>query len=337
MSLPEIKFDYTHFIDKTVILYGPSKTGKTQIIIDAMYMLEPYIEQAIIISPTDRQNHVYDRMLPLPVIHYTITDGLLESMWERQSAFAAVYSRANNPVIIKQLYDRVSTNISEAAITAAEKKLADYSAETKDSGAIAAMEAECKKFVAMVHKYIINRGAGDLAEMELSDEEEFALRYRNFNPKMLIVFDDCTDLLKKYSNHPVMKKMFYQGRHNHTTTLIACHTDKAIVPELKKSAFMNIYTERKCAHAYFTRGSNDFDKADVTTATRASDQAFTQAKRYQKLAWIREDDKFFRFTATPHDAFRFGCDAMWEYCDKVKADPSQMCMNNAYMSSFVRR
>jgi hypothetical protein len=317
--------------------------------VDILYQLRPYIDQIIVISPTDRQNHTYDRgIAPLPCIHYGLTAKLLDDIWDRQTALASVYTKANNPDCLKKLFERIpNMYAAKAAIESINNKLRSYQRELNeiynDGGAdsearikdkMAEMETECKKMILLVYKHYINGSRDYLSKQRLSQDEAYTLRYLNLNPRLVLIFDDCTDLLNKFKGHRVMQKLFYQGRWAFITALIACHTDKALNPELKKNAFVSVFTEEGCAHGYFHRKSNDLDKDAVTKATAACKIAFTPLAKYQKLVWVRDEKKFYTLTATKHENFKFGSAAVWEYCSQCQAEAGSISSDNKFISEF---
>jgi hypothetical protein len=346
--MQELDFDYRLFLDRSTLLFGETGTGKSTIMIDILYQLQPYVDQIVVISPMDRQNHTYDKgIVPLPCIHYTITAKLLDDIWERQNALSAVYTKANKSETLQSLFNKIPGNQrARAIIDSVYQKLQSYKDELAGPSAepaieasasrakVAEMEADCKKLIDMIWHNSINCNRGYLQRVAHSKDEQFALKYLNLNPRLVLVLDDCTDLLAKFKRHPVMQKLFYQGRWAYITTIIACHTDKALDPELKKNVFVSIFTEETCAHAYFERKSNDLDKEAKARALAACKMAFTPLARHQKLAWVRDEKKFYRLTATTRPNFRFGSQYIWEYCDRIKADIESATVDNKFIWDF---
>ncbi len=339
-TVPELEFHYKTFLDRTSIFLGASGTGKSTVMVHTMHAIQDHIDQVIVISPTDRQNHTYDRgIVPLPCIHYTITEKLLDSIWERQEAMVSVMTQANNPAILQSVFDKIpSTDKYKIAVSEIKQTLNDYKAEMRRNGdnanAVQDMEAECSKLITMMIKLSIEKNASALRQRTLTDQEKFTVKYATLNPRLLLIFDDCTDQLKRMKKHPVIQKIFYQGRWAYITCLIACHTDKALDPELKKNAFVTMFTDIPSANAYFSRGSNDLTRDDQRRAQAAVAAAFTPAERFQKLAWVREEGGFKKFVAARHDNFRFGSQHVWNYCDSIKAEPGTAAVNNRFTGSF---
>jgi len=344
-SITELDLNYAKFLDKTTVLYGESKTGKSTIIVDILFHLQPHVDQIIVFSPMDRQNHTYDGgIVPPPCIHYTINDKLLDDIWERQSALANVYTRANDPDTLEKLFSRIPPQKSSKALEQLgqiRSRMQTYETELIEveipeivSVKVEEMRQQCDKLRILVYKTYINQCKNYLKDLKLSKKEKFSLDYLNLNPRLVIIFDDCTEMMKKFKSHRVMQKLFYQGRWAFITALIACHTDKALDPELKKNTFVTVFTEETCAAAYFNRASNDLDKDARKRAKDACKFAFTPMAKHQKLVWIRDEKKFFTLTARKHDNFRFGCEAIWEFCNTVKIEAGGTLSDNKFIRDF---
>jgi adenylylsulfate kinase-like enzyme len=197
------------------------------------------------------------------------------------------------------------------------------------------MDKKYKKFIEMFCKCHINENRSRLQKISLSKDEQFTLKYLNFNPRIALIFDDCTEQIKRNKSHPIIQKLFYQGRHSFVTTIIACHTDKALDAELKKNAFVSIYTEETCAHACFERKSSDLDKEARARATAACKASFTPLNKHIKLAWVREEKKFYKLCATRREDFQFGSPYIWEYCKQIQAEVGSISIDNRFMQDFM--
>lgn len=340
MSLKEWEPSYKIYLDRTIVMYGESGTGKSILIKDIMHTLADHIDQILVISPTDRQNHTYDRgIVPLPWIHYTLTAELLDNIWNRQTALSIVYSRSNNPEVLKYLFYKIP-NLSNihAFIKAIYDKLKESIEELEDNyedpdTKAKEMKDECDKLVIGIYKKYITENASLLESMRLTPEESYALKYHNLNPRLLLIFDDCTELLTTFAKHPVLKMLFTQGRWAHITAIVACHNDKAFTPDQKKGTFVTIFTHPRTASAYIERDSTNFDKTEKKRARDACTAAFTQKYKNQKLVYVRDVDSYFKYTARLHDTFRFGSQHIWDYSKEIEA-PGGGESNNKFLNSF---
>lgn len=346
-TVPDLEITHEKIIDKSSIVYGESGTGKSYIIVDMLHALRPHIDQIIVFAPTDRQNHTYDKgIVPLPFIHYTITPKLLTDIWNRQEALVAVYTQSNNPSVLRSLFKK----ISESRRSPAENVIAEINLKLKSSeremmnlgmeesqykAKVSEMKEDCEKLISQIYKTYITKETPNLSRMQLTQQEQFALKYHAMNPRLVIVFDDCTDLIKKYKGHDVMQKIFYQGRHSKITAIIAVHTDKVLDSELKKNAAISIFTEMPCATAYFMRQSTSLDRESQARAIAACKIAFGDpARPFQKLAYIRHEKKYYKFVAQKREGFTFGSTIIRSFCKMIAVESGKVSADNQFISEF---
>jgi energy-coupling factor transporter ATP-binding protein EcfA2 len=334
MSVQELKPDYTMFLDKTTVLYGASGSGKSFLMRDILHMLQPHIQQVIVISPTDAQNSSYSGIIPKPCIHYAISEQHLNDIYERQMMLTTVCKKASNEDIIYKLYSMIPSGkraVCDDALRSVNDRL--RALKTSDSADVSKAEAECKKFRVAMWKHVIGQNLRMLYILPLTADQKMALEYMNVNPKMVIIFDDCTEQLDKLKKSPVIQSLFYKGRWAQLTILIGCHTDKTIDAGVKKSTFVSIFTEEGAARAYFNRASSDFDRATKNKAIKAIDHIFTTGT-HQKLVILRGDHTFYKYTAVGQSDFRFGSESLWNFCDRVKSDEGTLSATNKFIRDF---
>lgn len=329
MELPELELDYKDFLNMSTLLYGESKGGKSTIIIDILYHLKPHVEQVVVFCPTDKLNNTYSAILPQPFIHYKIDANVITQIMERQAAFAEVYKRAQNPAIIERLFNIVADNEAKMIVRKLEASI------TKTSSA--ALKAALAEFKMKLWKHTITTHKSRLARVKLTEQEAHTLKYLNFNPNIAIIFDDCSDQLQKLSKMESIQQMFYQGRHNMVTFLIACHDDTLIPKGLRESAFVRVYTSPEMARRSLLRDKSKNDKETNNVRVDAIKSAFVplESAKYQKLVYIRERNAFYRFTAKPRPSFSFCSPVLRRYCDMIKSDPNELSKNNPYMKGFI--
>lgn len=343
--LPDFKFDVKYFLEKNTLLLGETGTGKTTIIFDILHTISPYVDQILVFAPTDPVNKSYSSgTVPLPLIHYNITQKILDDIWQRQEAQAFMYEVANNPEIINALFARCEVRPqveqlikdSQRAFEIRRHECQKMYNPTMAAEKIKADAEKVNKFTLDARKIAIRRCSKQLlARSDLTKDERLAVTYIDLNPNMVIIFDDCTDQLKKFKTHPVIQKMFYQGRHSHITGIVACHTDKTLDPELKKNAHVTMFTGAGCAQAYFKRDSTALEKDQKMVSADAVRGAFTPAAPHQKLAWVRNEAMYYRVTARVHPGFRFGSKHLWEYCNQIRVQGATISPNNRFASAYM--
>lgn len=332
------------FLDKTTIVYGQSGTGKSTIIVEILYQLNQNIDQIIVISPTDPSNHTYSSgVVPKPLIHYNLTEKLLKKIWDRQEIFAAIYSRANQQTVLERLFRRLNldhvTNILDnahkckaQALAKIEDSYIDKSIRNKKTEEI---ESKYSEFFNLVYKRYISENRSVLEKMRLTPDEKFTLKYLNFNPRMVIIFDDCSaDFagIKSTEGKQILGKMFYQNRWAFLTVIIAIHDYKLINSEWRKNAYNSIFTDSKGFRSYMNRETNGFSRDEANEILKKAPNVFSNG--YQKLIYVRKHDKFYKFEATPRYDFQFGAPSIKKYCKMIEDDGLTIDQNNEFFGYF---
>lgn len=339
VSVDEITIAPELFQDKMTIIFGASQSGKSVVVVDILHSLRSWADQIVVISPTNAQNHTYTDIVPGPLIWAKLTSEFLNDFWERQEMMQATYSRANNLDILRGMFLRCAPSDKKAidAHLAREKEAAIYTARRDGKlTQIKEIETHNRAFLLPFYKDTIIRNKSRLGA--LTDAEDFAVRYIDFNPRIVLVFDDCTADIKNMRKHKVIQELFYQGRHSAVTTIIAAHTEKALDPELRKNAFTVMWTEPASAVSYCAKEFKD--DRDMSSAMRAAIHAtFVPDRKYQKLALIRTERRFVRFTATFRldQGFRFGSSVLWDFMEKITRGDHEVSDTNKFMSDFIGR
>lgn len=325
--LDQFVIDASHVLDRTTVIYGESNTGKSCVIKDILFHIKDKIEQIIVIAPSDISNHSYEKSLvPKPCIHYKITSELLDNILQRQTALVAVYERANNLNVLESLFNKIpNSDISPETRSIISKIKAKSSDNIKYSDTL----------LKVYHKYI-SAAKQDLLLLNLTPDEKFSLRYFSINPRLTLIFDDCTEYITKFKKHEAFQSLFYRGRWGFLTVIIACHTDKSLDPELKKNAFLSIYTNKTMALTCLTRKSMNLTSEELSNINNIIDEAFDGSVEYQKLVWSRLNNKYYKFCAVVHPNFRFGSDKLWELCDKIAANnENNFNQSNKFFREFT--
>lgn len=344
MSLGDLEFSYKLFLNKSTIAYGVTDSGKSTIIKCILHAIAPFVQQCIVICPNDAHTGSYSGsgLIARPCIYKTITDKFLTNLWERQEALSLVYKRANDPATVRGLFDRISTPASRAIIEIIERKHAECVnkiQEDVDEEAVARKiketTEEAEKLTMALYKHFIKQNIDRLQKMQLTNNEKTSILYIDLNVNIAVIFDDCTPDLEKFKKHTALENIFYAGRHNHITIIVACHNDKVITPELKKSAFVSIFCEPACARVYFDKKSTALDAPAKKHAMDCIRQTFIPTKRYQKLVLLKSDGMFYKYTASVLPDFEFGAPIIREFCRRIQVDQDDIGARNRYMSKFT--
>jgi hypothetical protein len=361
--IPELEFSPTLFVDRTTVIYGPSKTGKTCFVKNIMRAVSGHIGQVLVVAPSEPSNRSYENFVDPLLIHYRLhlpdpTDRkdsetkaatrFLERVWKRQEMMAAIYSRANEPKTLRGLYGR---------LTHAERKDNDRylaSLERKRRRVVDDVRRQCArepgrrdekvkeiddkftKMVVLLYKKFLTPMVETLyARKDLTDDERHALHYLHFNPRLLLIFDDCAAQLKPFFNKELFRKIFYMNRHSYITVIICCQDDTDLPTNLRKNAFVSVFTEPIVAVSNFERASNQFPKSIRAVVAEICPEVFVG---YRKLCFIREDDRrqhLYHATGVFPRPFAFGSDALEELCGDLRVKGAVMDRGNPYFTHFA--
>lgn len=359
-KVPELIANASTFKDKTTAIYGPSKTGKTVITKHIMKLLQGHIEQILIVSPSEPSNRSYEGFVDAPFVHYRLylpdPDSkrenakagalrFLETIWARQEMMAAIYTRVNSFATLSGLYARVPEKLKREGdhhiaqiaankgivVNKLNKKFADDSSKRDEK--VREVNDKCEKMKVLILKKYISMAYKTIAASEdLEDDEVYTLHYLNFNPRLLLIFDDCAAQLKPLFNAESFRKFFYQNRHSFITLIISCQDDTDLPPNLRKNAFVSFFTEEIVFKTNFDRS-----KSSKNTKEYVAEIAAEVFQNHRKIAYIREDDmkQHFYYVCFPvQKPFRFGSKALHELCDKVINNGTNMDTDNPFYSTF---
>jgi hypothetical protein len=362
-KLPPLSRSHALFLDRSVAVYGPSGAGKTVFVKNVMQILEEHIEQVIIVAPTEPTNRSYENFVDPQLIHYRLylpdpnnpkkDDGtrgamrFLQAVWYRQEMMAAVYKRANRPEILSQLFSRLPAEVRQAGLA----PIRDVNAKR---GAVIAQlkkqyandpgrcseklkdvdEKFLKMLVLLYKKFITPHYETLWGSPNLSEDEEYSLCYINFNPRLLLIFDDCAAQLKPLFTKDIIRLLFYQGRHSFITILFCAQDDTDLPTNLRKNAFISMFAEPIVCLSNFERPSNKFPKPVKQFIAENLEDIY---QGFRKLAYIREDPtgQHFYYLEWPNPRpFHFGSAALQELCVGVGTSEAPMDRENPYYERF---
>lgn len=362
-KIPSLVIGPAMFIDRTVAIYGPSKTGKTVITKHIMKELNGHIEQILVIAPSESSNRSYEGFVDPPFIHYRLyladptnpkkDDGargglrFLEAVWKRQEMMAAIYTRANNAEVLARLYGRLPREdrlaglkhieiINEKRGRVIERVRRQYAGETgRCDEKVKEVNEKFKQMLVLLYKkYIAPQYDALWSRADLTEDERYSLTYLRFNPRLLLIFDDCAAQLKPFFNKDIFRLLFYQNRHSYITVILCAQDDTDLPTNLRKNAFLSFFTEPIVCASNFERASNKFPKQTRQYVEEITGDVF---RGHRKMAYIREDDRrqhFYHVQFPYPKPFRFGSEASHELCEDVRSTGVSMDKENPYYEHF---
>jgi ABC-type ATPase involved in cell division len=362
-KIPQLKIRPALFIDRTITIFGPSGTGKTVITKHIMKTVNGHIDQILIVAPTEPSNRSYEGYVDPPFINYRLyladpanpkkDDGtkgalrFLEAVWQRQEMMAAIYTRANNADVLAKLYGRLPRAVRAEGLKYIETingKRTRVISQVRDkfSDDSGRREAKIKEvnekfkqmLVLLYKKYIAPLYEELWAREDLSEDERYSLAYLLFNPRLLLIFDDCAAQLKPFFNKEIFRKLFYQNRHNFITVVVCAQDDTDLPTNLRKNAFVSFFTEQIVCTSNFERVSNKFPKSTKVFVNEIVNDVF---RGHRKLAYIREDEQrqhFYHIQFPFPKMFRFGSEAAHELCANIQNNGVTMDKENPFYDRF---
>lgn len=335
--VPEYVLDVNNIIDKLTVIYGRSGSGKTTIIKHIMHELLRYIEVCFIISPSEPQNQSYAGVVDPPMIHYTLSEELIEKIFAWQEMRVSLFRQTEHIPSLKNIYrfhpdETVTAKLSKISKTKADTlSKIDNEIDNKRIGSqYDSLSIKIYKSYLTINK---SKFKDTVIYDKLTSKEKEILTYIDINPKMLLIFDDCAADAKPYFKRPVFVNLAYRGRHCMMTILYSCQDDTDLPTNIRKNARQSIFAKNVVAMANFERASNQFSKSIKETAKDVINTVFDQNMEHRKLVF-GDDEEFYHFTAKEFPAFRFGSKILYTLCEKVSEGAEAMNINNPYYNNF---
>jgi hypothetical protein len=342
MEPRQLEKDVKYFLNKSIILYGPSKSGKSTVLMEMLYLLKEEVPLGFVFSLTADDNNAFEGIIPAPLIHSTVDMKLIHGIYRRQQAATRIYNMVNNPEALKCLFDKVASPDDVAKLEKAYLNARDIierrSPEVDVVSFRESIYAVRDEFLNKLYKYVIRRNKARLLNMDLTDADRYTIKYLDFNPHCIIVLDDCGVYLKQFQKDETMLKILFQGRHNYISVILTLQDDVGVDSGLKKNAFISVFTTETVASAYFDRLSNNFSKKEKERARQLIQGTFSDigTKNHRKLVYLRDDPDPIRYTwANKYGVFRFGCDALWEMCSRISSARKRDITKDPLLSAFA--
>jgi len=357
-KINDLKLHPKLFIDKTTAVYGPSNSGKTVITKTIMNMLKDHFDQIVVVSPSEPNNESYKGTVPKLNIHYSIylpdpknpkkedakgAYRFFDTIWQRQTLMIAIQKKANNIKVLRQLYNRIDTKHFDRKFKKLKEKKEEISrdirrrfihsqAQCKDE--LQKMDKKITNMLTLLYKQAITPYVNKLIKYNLTEDERYSLNYLEFNPRMLIILDDCAAEFKTLATKEIGKRLFYRGRHAGISLIICCQDDTDLPANIRKNVFVSIFTESIVTSSNFERASNKFSKATKAYITDILPNVF---QGWRKFVYIRDDPNkinFYHLTVSEPEPFRFGSSSLWELNKKLENTGVNIDTENPFFNKF---
>lgn len=354
-TIPEMVVTPTTLLNKSVIFYGGSGSGKTFLINHFLYHMRNVFPMVEIFAPTNDQNHSYDGKVPNILIFTKFGLEHIRNTYARQQFASSVYDIARQVPILHNIFLRVQTPITRDVLARKKachaKELSELETSTlspsQKKAEREAMTSRHKDELITFYKEQIDLNISKLVgRSDLSEEEQIAIQYRNLVPNLLNVFDDTATEMKqllalgKQQRNDTISDYFFKGRHAHITHFYVFQDDAKLDSAIRKNAFYSIFTSKQTALGFFKRAANDFTadfQAQACAVIEAVLYPFNEdgTVNHKKLVFDRVAQKFMYVIAEDHEDFRMCSEAVWKFCTAADAGGQKLDKQNPYYQRFV--
>ena len=331
-EIPLFDKDYTNYLNRSIVLYGSSASGKSMIMRDILYTLKDYIPNMCVICPTNNLNRSYNDIIPTQLIYSEVTEDLIKKIFNRQKVAVKMYNMTNDLDKLKEIYSKLYEKNNIRLMTIMEgyniiknKFKSNHNIHISEKKIkLQELDEEHNKNLIIFYKEVITKNKSIIDKNNKLDEIEIRIvNYININPNFLIIIDDAAVSASVWSKYQEVKELFFNGRHHKITFMISFQDDKLLESSLRKNAFINIFTTQITCNSFFERTANNFTKSEKVKMAKLSNFIFNDEKlknkNYKKLIYIKDRNPTTYYTiANYYDDFQFGSKHLYNLCDKVK-------------------
>jgi len=330
IEIPLFNKDYKYFLNKSIVLYGTSNSGKSFIMRDILYILKDHIPNCVVICGTNDLNKSYSDIIPSQLIHQDVTQELIQKILVRQKMAVKMYNLVNDLHKLQVLYakmpykyiDKLKILINGYNIIKDKLENNDALHIVEKKMKLQELENEHEKTLINFYKQTIHKNKNSIDSTKFDELEIKMINYININPNFMIIIDDLATTAHIWSKFQEIVEAFFNGRHYKLTFMISFQNDKKLNVELRKNAFINIFTTAIECNSFFQRSNNNFTMADKKKASAAADIVFNdnnKSKNYKKLMYIKDlDPDFYYIIGEYRDEFKIGSQHLHSLCNKVK-------------------
>jgi len=298
-------------IDRSCAIYGRSGSGKSTVIKHLLYLLHERVPTTVVFSASESVNKGYSSgYVDRAFIHDHVTEAVINNIAESQKRRRKLYDQINDIDVLSNLFARIANEAERRSWGEMRRVYDDIIAERGRSAELDdKFHAECVKFLRTHLEPHIASLSRDTA---LPDAESLTARRFNFNPRLTIVFDDCTTELRALKSCDEALELIFRGRHSLCTTIIAIHGRTAILPIMRMNFTLSVFTDSATACDY---AKSDIQQPDKRREfMRVAGMIKTEPPHTKMMLY---NDQFGVINITKHPIFSAMSDVVREFCDSV--------------------
>ena len=349
--IPMVKHSADIFLYRSTILFGSTTSGKTVLIRHILHLLKNRIPQIMVINPTNKLNNAYSELVPKQLIYDTITPELLQIIYEKQTMARQMYDKVQK---IEPLYELFKKCASPTEFTHY-KQMSKLYKETKDNlnnrvkhiiekkSQLTQLKEEHQKTIRGFFKQTIRKNKKILESSNknhtITKDEQQIIKYLDFNPNLIIIFDDCAASFSEWGKSNGLRELFFNGRHFYVTFIMTFQSDMILTPDLRINIHNSIFTTPQAALSFFENKKNGINKSEQKKYRKLVDEVFKSQDgipNYKKLCFFKDDPnyKIQYMLANLYDEYKFGDKALWDFCEQIKKNDEDIDTNNSFYDSF---
>lgn len=347
--VPKVNLNELQFLNRLTLFLGSSGSGKSALITSILNSLRDHIPLIIICNPTNAQNGDYKGIAPEECVYDDLTADLMKRIFQRQTNVMAMYNLARDPSHLRSMYMKIADPDAKAKIYKLDgiykKGCSDIRAtyeEDEVDAAIDELTSRYHKKIVKIMRAYISANMTKLQGYQLNDMQRSILNNFSIVPEILLLIDDCAASVKEWRDLEETKKLFFQGRHLRTTTLLTMQNESILPPFLRMNAHITIFTTQQIVNTYISKATSGLPPDQRKKISKIAAAIFAPSEdrsrpNYKKLVL------FGQIIDTPHKVQyiignpkkkRFGSAALWALCDQVKRDESVAVSSNSFSKMF---
>lgn len=349
VPVPRVDDSKYYFHNRLTCIYGGSGTGKSALTQHILNSLRDVIPLIIVACPTASMNGDYNNIVPDQCIYDDMTKPLIQKIFQRQQNVVTMYQMVHDHKHLSKLFYKVADETLRAKVA----KLAEIYKrgcneinskmdEDDVESAVEGLTAKYHKKLVKIMRNCINDNLPRLNQLPLSDIQQSLVSNFNLNPSLLLIADDCMASVKEWGGLEETKKLFYQGRHYHISSIILVQAVTLLPTQFRINAHINVFTTESVTNSYINKAAAGVSSDDRKKTSKIAANIFATSNdrskpNYKKLvvfgSIIKTEHKIQYMIGSPRKK-RFGSAALWAMCQELQ-QTSPAGINNSFSKMFL--
>lgn len=348
IPVPKVDDSKHYFHNRLTCIYGGSGTGKSALTQHILNSLKDIIPLVIVACPTASMNGDYNNIVPDQCIYDDMTKPLIQKIFQRQQNVVTMYQMVHDHKELSSLFYKVADELLRAKVAHLSDIYKRGCNEIKSKMSEDDIESTIDNLTSKYHKKLvkimrncINDNLVRLNQLPLTEIQQSMIANFNLNPSLLLIVDDCMASVKEWGALEETKKLFYQGRHYHISSIILVQAVTLLPTQFRINAHINIFTTESVTNSYINKAAAGISVEERKNTSKIAAIIFAGSNdkskpNYRKLvifgAIIKSEHKIQYIIGSPRKK-RFGSAALWAMCQELQHN-SSTSLNNSFNKMF---